>query len=61
MINETAGRLASTLEMLGTHADLQIRRAAPMPPGIADKFDAKLAADQQLNWQAPVSGIIQPD
>ncbi len=59
MINETSGQLASTLEMLGTHADLQIRRAAPMPPEISEKFDAKLAKDQQLDWAAPLSGIIQ--
>ena len=59
MINETAGQLASTLELLGTHADLQIRRAAPMPPEIIDKLDAKLTKDQQLDWAAPVSGVIQ--
>ena len=39
--------------------DLQKRRAAPMPPEIAAKFDAKLAADRQLNWEAPVSGVIR--
>ena len=59
MINETQGRLASTIEMLGTHADLTLRRAAPMPDEIAAKFDIKLAADQQLGWEAPVSGIIR--
>lgn len=43
---------------LGTHADLQLRRAAPIPPEITEKFDAKLANDQQLDWAAPVSGVI---
>ena len=61
MINETQGRLASTIEMLGTHADLTLRRAAPMADEIAAKFDAKLATDQQLGWDAPVSGIISVD
>jgi acyl-CoA thioester hydrolase len=61
MINETTGRLASTLEMLGTYADLQKRRAAAIPPEIAAKFDAKLAADRQLDWEAPVSGVIGLD
>lgn len=58
MINETTGQLASTLEMLGTYADLQKRRAAAMPPEIAAKFDAKLTEDRQLDWEAPVSGVI---
>ena len=59
MINETTGQLASTLELLGTFADLQKRRAASIPPEIAAKFDAKLMADQQLKWEAPVSGVIK--
>jgi very-short-patch-repair endonuclease len=59
MINETAGLLASTIEVLGMHVDLKIRRAAPMLPEIADKFDAKLAKDQRLSWEAPVCGVIQ--
>jgi acyl-CoA thioesterase FadM len=59
MINETTGQLASTLELLGTFADLQKRRAASIPPEIAAKFDAKLMADQQLEWEPPVSGVIK--
>ncbi len=59
MINESTGQLASTLELLGTFADLLKRRAASIPPEIAAEFDAKLTADQQLNWEAPVSGVIK--
>jgi acyl-CoA thioester hydrolase len=59
MINETTGKLAAILEVLGTHADLTIRRASPMPPDITARFDAKLLADQQLDWEAPVSGVIE--
>ena len=58
MINETAGKLASTLEVLGTHADLTIRRASPLAPAIAKKFDDKLAEDATLGWEAPQSGAI---
>ena len=58
MINETTGKLASTLEVLGTHADLTIRRASPLAPAIAKKIDGKLAEDQLLNWEAPVCGAI---
>lgn len=58
MINETTGKLASTLEVLGTHADLTIRRASPLAPAIVQKFDEKLTEDQALNWEAPLSGAI---
>ena len=59
MINETTGQLASTLELLGTFADLRKRRATSIPPEIAANFDARLTADRQLDWEAPVSGIIK--
>jgi acyl-CoA thioesterase FadM len=59
MINETTGQLASTLEMLGTFADLQKRRATAIPAAIAAKFDTKIAANQQMDWEAPVSGAIR--
>ena len=59
MINETTGQLASTLELMGTFADLQKRRATSIPPEIAAEFDVKLAADRQLGWEAPVSGVIK--
>jgi acyl-CoA thioester hydrolase len=58
MINETIGKLASTLEVLGTHADLSIRRGSPLPPAIQNKIDAKLAEDAALGWEAPLSGAI---
>lgn len=59
MINETSGKLAATLEVMGTHADLTIRKAADMPSEIAQQFDDQIKADQQLDWEVPVSGIIR--
>jgi acyl-CoA thioester hydrolase len=59
MINETTAQLASTFEALITHADLKIRRSAPMPPQIVQKFDATLAEYESLDWEAPVSGAIK--
>lgn len=59
MINETTTRLASTFEALITHADLKIRRAAPMPAHIAQQFDATLAEDEPLDWEAPVCGAMR--
>ena len=59
MINETTTQLAATFEALITHADLRTRRSAPMPARIAENFDATLANDEQLNWEAPVCGVIR--
>lgn len=58
MLDETAGQVASSLESLGTHADLKLRRSAPLPGFIANAFDAQLAHDNRLEWQAPVCGAI---
>jgi acyl-CoA thioester hydrolase len=60
MVNETTGRLASTMEVLGANADMTIRRTAPYPPEIARRIDAILAKHKQLGWEAPVSGVIRP-
>ena len=59
MINEITGKLASTLEVLGTHADLTIRKASPLAPAVAEQLDRKLAEDAALGWEAPVSGAIK--
>ena len=59
MINETTTQLASTFEALITHADLKIRRSAPMPVQIAQKFDDTLAIDVALDWAAPVCGAMK--
>ena len=59
MINETTTQLAATFEALITHADLNIRRAAPMPAHIAQQFDATLAKDEPLDWEAPVCGAMK--
>jgi acyl-CoA thioester hydrolase len=59
MLNETTAQLASTFEALITHADLTIRRAAPMPARIAEKMDATLGRDAKLDWAAPVCGAMR--
>ena len=58
MINETTARLASTLEILGTFADLKLRRSTPLPPEIVQKLDAQLESNRQLEWEAQLSGVI---
>ena len=42
MINETTGNLSAILEVLGTHADLKLRKAVAMPQDIAQKFDDQI-------------------
>ncbi len=59
MINETTTQLAATFEALITHADLKIRRAAPMPADITQKFDVILAKDETLDWEAPICGAMR--
>ena len=60
MINETTGVLASTMEVLGTHADMKIRRTSPFPPALAARLDTTLDAQRRLDWEAPVCGFIRP-
>jgi acyl-CoA thioester hydrolase len=59
MINETTTQLAATFEALITHADLKIRRSAPMPAHIAERFDATLAENEKLEWAVPVCGAMR--
>ncbi len=60
MVNESTGTLAATLEALGSHANMQIRRTAPYPEAIATRIDAMLTEHNQLDWEAPVCGVIAP-
>lgn len=60
MRNETTNKLAATMEALGSHADLRIRRTSPYPPHIAAKIDAILSKQNKLDWDAPVCGVIKP-
>ncbi len=58
MVNVTTGKLAATVETLGSHADLQLRRTSPFPKHIAAQIDEMIAAHNQLDWQPPLSGVI---
>lgn len=60
MVNETTDKLAATLEALGSHADMRIRRTAPYPDDLAARLDALIAEQSVLTWDAPVCGIIAP-
>jgi acyl-CoA thioester hydrolase len=58
MHNESTDTLAATIEILGSYADLLTRRTAPFPPPIAARLSAILSEHQQLDWDAPVCGVI---
>lgn len=60
MVNESQDKLAATLESLGSHADLNQRRTSSFPPTIAANIDTILTEHSQLQWQAPMCGVIQP-
>lgn len=58
MLNTTTGRLAATIEEVGAHADLGVRRMAPFPPAIAERIDALIAQQQALDWPPPLCGWL---
>ncbi len=60
MINETTGKLAATLEVIGSHADRDTRRTSPFPPEIARQIDWLLAQHNQMNWRPPLCGVMRP-
>lgn len=58
MVNTTTNTLASTLEALGSHADLGIRRTSPYPPDIKGKIETLYDEHNALDWQPPLCGVI---
>jgi acyl-CoA thioester hydrolase len=58
MANQDTGGLAAIIESLITHADLKLRKAAPLPSEIAAVFRTRLDKDRHLDWGIPVSGVM---
>jgi acyl-CoA thioester hydrolase len=52
--------LAATQEHIGAHIDMRVRRMTPLPPDIAERFDALVARQNALGWAAPVCGVMKP-
>jgi acyl-CoA thioester hydrolase len=59
MINETRGVVSATSEVLVAHADLDARRTAPFPPDVVQALDERIREFDQLDWEAPVAGVIR--
>ena len=51
---------ATAAEFISAHIDMKLRRMAAMPEQIASRFDAILREHQQLVWQPPLCGTMQP-
>jgi acyl-CoA thioester hydrolase len=58
MSNDDAGKLAATMEAIGTHVDFRTRRSSPFPPHITAAFDQLLAEHSKLLWPAPLCGAM---
>ena len=58
MVNRSTNALAATLEGVGAHADMTVRRTSPYPPHILQKIEATVAASNTLDWSPPLSGAI---
>jgi len=58
IVNETRNQLSNTFEYVTSHADLNLRRTAPFPDELAEQFDVVIAEQSQLDWDAPVCGIM---
>lgn len=59
LINETTGRLACSIEILNSHANLDLRRTSPYPPQIAANLDRWVAEHQALDWEPVLCGAMQ--
>jgi acyl-CoA thioester hydrolase len=52
MASQDTNGLAAILESLITHANLAVRKAAPLPAEIAARFRSRLHKDQDLGWDS---------
>jgi len=59
MVNETTGIVASTMEGLSSHANLEQRRTSPFPPLLAEVLNRYLLEHSQLDWPAPLCGVMK--
>jgi acyl-CoA thioester hydrolase len=58
LLDDTRRTLASTVEIVTVHVDLDTRRTAPIEPADAARLDARIGTDAALPWAAPASGVI---
>ncbi|MFI9411270.1 thioesterase family protein [Nocardia gamkensis] len=59
LVDQSAGRLSNTLEILLVHVDLDHRRAMALPDDIAVALDHHITDSENLGWAAPTCGAIR--
>lgn len=59
MVNESTDRIAATMELLFSHADLETRRTSPFPDEIARQIDVRLEKHRKIGWEAPLCGVVK--
>ena len=60
MTIDESNALAAVQEHVGAHIDMRVRRMAPLPPEITERFDRLVARQNALGWDAPVCGVMKP-
>jgi acyl-CoA thioester hydrolase len=58
-IDETEA-VAATCEQISGHIDMKVRRMAPLSGELAARFDALVAQQNALGWDAPLCGAMKP-
>jgi acyl-CoA thioester hydrolase len=58
LLDDSRRTLASTIEIVTVHVDLDTRRTVAIDPADAARLDARIEADGALPWPAPTSGVL---
>ncbi len=60
MINQDKRDVSASLEVINAYIDLNARRMAAMPKQVRENLDRLILEHSQLDWPAPVCGIMNP-
>lgn len=58
MINVDSGKLSATMEVVGAHIDMGVRRMSPFPPDILEVIAEWADEHGKLGWESPVCGVM---
>ncbi len=59
LLDDSHQRLSFVMEEILLHIDMETRRTAPWPEGVAAAIDSRVAADADLPWEPDVSGSMR--